>query len=170
MYELRRLSKADGSWQNFHAGWEAQCIEAGEEICDFAASSLPVLEGIATENTAQTWVVGLFYGARCLAIAMANRANIAGPPGWTLRVRHVIVCPLLDFGALSDNLYAETLIEMTLGIVQLSESTLPAKRVKFHLRSPGDYSYFAAFTRLLDRMGVFASCTMHGAWMIIEKP
>lgn len=169
VYELKRLAKEDGSWDVFYAGWAAQCVEVNDDIADFATSSLPVLEDIAAENDANTYVVGLFENARCLAVAMVNRANIPGPPGWTLRVRHVVACPLLDFGALSETLYAEMLVELTLGIVQLSDTSLPTERVKFHLRSPGDYAYFASFGRLLDKMGVFASCTMHGAWLHIEK-
>lgn len=164
-----QLLQKDGSWDAFRADWEAQCREVGEDASEYAVTSIEILHGLAVTESRDSWAVGLFEDQRCLAVAMANCANIPGPPGKTLRVRHVIVCPLLDYGVLSESAYADALIELTLGIIQLSESSLRSQRIKFHLRSPGDMDYFRAFGRSLDKTGVFASCVMRGAWLYVDK-
>ncbi|MDO6415931.1 hypothetical protein Q4F19_16190 [Sphingomonas sp. BIUV-7] len=164
-----RLLTADGSWQKVIDDWQRQCEEVGESIDEFAPESRALLHGFAESCEKDTWAAGLFEDSRCVAIAMLNRTMLPKTSGYTLRVRHVIVSPLLDYGALSKDAYADTLVSFTWAVVQISETTLPAEHVKFHLRSPGDMDYFRAFGNALDSKGVFARVSMHGAWLAITK-
>lgn len=167
--KFNRLIVGDGSWQKVIDDWTRQCEEVGESLSEYAPESMGVLHGFAETCDKNTWAAGLFDGQHWNAVSMLNRAMLPGTKGYTLRVRHVIVSPLLDFGAWSKDAYADTLVSFTWAVVQLSETTLPAAHVKFHLRSPGDMDYFRAFGNALDSKGVFAQVSMHGAWLAITK-
>jgi|GEM_PF-1096983 len=173
-YSVRRISRDDGTWGQLISNWDSQCKEVEEDFANYAVDSMPVLEEAAgtTEQASRirtTWAIGLYDDTRPLVAALANLAPIPGYKDPVLRIRQLTVCPLLDFGALSDDTYADTLIELTWGIYRLSQNELAAGHIHLHLRSPADVAYFQAFGKNLDGSNVFDSVTHKGAWLRIGK-
>jgi hypothetical protein len=177
-FSFSRISATDGTWQSFQNDWKSQCESVGEVYEDYAPDSLGVLEAIAGEqiNSVQGPLSQTI--AACLRDeddgthylgCMLNLAMVPGNAGMTLRVRHLLVSPLLDFGAADLKLYAEVLVHTLLGVVKASESDLSANNIRFHLRSPNDAEFFSAFGKALDGEKVFRSVDMRGSWLFIRK-
>jgi len=169
VFELRRIQKSDGSWDEFLGDWRAQCEGVGEDFCDYASEPLSVLETVIDSSDPTTWVVGVWNGEHFFGACLVNSALLPKTTGKTLRVRQVVVSPLLDYGEVDDTVYADTLIALVFGVVKLSESDLAAQHVKFHLRSPHDMMFFRAIGNALDKPGVFEAVEMKGAWLYITK-
>jgi len=176
-FDIKILSDQDGTWAAFKADWEAQCDEVGDAFDDYSPDVTRLMEGIAcgTEpslgGTNQS-AVGALWDAdtkRYYAACVLNRVMLPGTPGYTLRVRQLIVSPLLDYGVGEVQMYPDVVIGMTLGIVHLSSGVLPANSIHFHLRSPEDMAYFRAFGAALDNRKIFASVQSRGSWLYIEK-
>ncbi len=176
-FDIKLLSTEDGSWEAFKEDWQDQCDEVGEDIDDYSPQILKLIEGtvLGTDPTAggpnDTRVGALWDGDRkhFYAVCILNRTMIPRTPGYTLRVRHMIVSPLLDYGVGEIQMYPDVVIAITLGIVKLSETVLNANSIRFHLRSPEDVAYFRAFGSALGERKVFASVKAHGAWLYIER-
>lgn len=167
--ETIRLQAGDGTLEKFNADWAAQCDEVSEDCETFAQAAVSVIRDFAERNSEKEWAIAFMDGERHMAAACAIRTTQKGLPGWTLRVREVTVCPLLDYGNLGENTYVDTLIAILNGAIKLSESDLPADHIKLHLRSPADAVFFRAFGNTLDSKGVFAASEAHGAWLTISK-
>ncbi|MGQ3100490.1 MAG: hypothetical protein ACT6Q5_08595 [Sphingopyxis solisilvae] len=173
-YSLRRLLTADGTWQKFCGEWQSQCGEIEEDFDSYAVDAMPVLQNLAeTEkqpsNQRHSWAVALYDINRPLVAAMVNVAPIPGFKDPVMRIRQLTVCPLLDFGALSDETYADALIQTTWQLYKLSNDPLSSKHIHMHLRSPADNVFFSAFGKSLDGESVFDSVTHRGAWLRIDK-
>ncbi|WP_442679761.1 hypothetical protein ACSBM8_00720 [Sphingomonas sp. ASY06-1R] len=168
-FEMKRLVEADGTWADFRGDWAAQCDVVGENPEEYAAEPLKVIGEAAASTGNEHWAVGLSDGSHFLAVALLHWVMIPGFTGKVLRVRQIVVSPKLDYGLLPEDAYAETLIELTFGIINLSDTDLPANHIKFHMRSPGDMAYFRAFGRSLDKHGVFKAVETHGAWLTVTK-
>jgi hypothetical protein len=167
--ELRRLKIDDGSWDELTADWKKQCDEVGDDFASYASSSISVLKQAAGELSPTEWSVALQIKGRFMAAAWVNCTTQRGYVGKVLRIREVIVCPLLDYGTLSDDDYVDTLIGVLYGAVNLSETSLVAKHIKMHLRSPADRRFFRAVGNTLDSKGVFEATESHGAWLSFTK-
>lgn len=176
-FDLKVLSQEDGSWDAFKTDWAAQSAEVGEDFDEYAPSVISVLEDIVTGDLpsaggTNTTVVGALWdasSARYYAACMLNRVMLPKTPGYTLRVRHLVVSPLIDYGASEIEMYPDVVIGVTLGIVNLSASVLPANNIHLHLRSPEDMTFFRAFGVALGAEKIFASVQTKGAWLYIEK-
>lgn len=167
--EVVRLQVADGSLEKFESDWRDQCESLSEDYAGYAQASLSVIRDFAGRSGEKEWAIAIVQDGRHMAAACAIRATQKPLPGWTLRVREVSVCPLLDYGVLVENTYVDTLIGILNGAIKLSESELKAEHIKLHLRSPADAVFFRAFGNTLDTKGVFASTEAHGAWLTISK-
>lgn len=106
---------------------------------------------------------------RFYAVCVLNRTMLPKTPGYTIRVRHLIVSPLLDYGVGDIQMYPDVVIAITLGIVSLSSTVMRANNIHFHMRSPEDVSYFRAFGAALEARKVFAAVKFRGTWLHIEK-
>jgi hypothetical protein len=168
-YKLQRLSDKDSSWSKFCADWENQCQEIGENFNNYAPATMPLIRALAEKHEKGHWACSLHDGTRFLAACVAHLAHIPDYDGPVLRMRLLVPCPLLDYGALSDEAYADTLIGFAWGAIKLSDDHLKAKHVKFHMRSPSDMPYFRAFGKNLRDESVFLSTEMKGAWLYITK-
>jgi hypothetical protein len=168
-FELRRILKSDNTWNEFCEDWRSQCEGLGEDFSEYASEPLSVLETIIDSDDPTTWVVGVWDGKHFFGACLVNCALLPKTIGKTLRVRQVVVSPLLDYGEVDDTVYADTLIALASGVVKLSESDLAAQHIKFHLRSPHDMMFFRAFGNALDKPGVFEAVEMRGAWLYITK-
>ena len=177
MHETVILSATDHSWATFEQDWRDQSVKAGEPFEDDESSSFAILRDIVSGalpsvRPARHSGVVAFKSAedgRFHAACMFNHAHLPGDDGPTLRVRHLIVSPLLDYGKLGTDFYAGVLIDAVLGIVQLSETPFVANVIKFHVRSPEDVVFFRAFGSALNGQKVFASVRSAGAWLYITK-
>lgn len=175
-FVIRILSTKDGTWQAFQADWVAQSDQVGEPFEEYSPENLSIIKRIAeglVEQTKQnrTMAVAIMdeVDGRHYAVCMANRAGIPGTTGFTLRVRHLIASPILDFGEVPTEVYANVLIAAVGGIIQLSESDLRSEHIRFHLRSPEDMAFFRIMGNALGQSGVFASVQARGAWLMITK-
>lgn len=168
--EVIRLQNDDGTFASFEDDWVAQCEQVGDEFSCYATSSVTVMRDFAARNSDKEWAIAFRDDTgRFMAAACAIRTMQKPLAGWTLRVREVTVCPLLDYGILDENAYVDTLIGILNGAIKLSESTLRADHIKLHLRSPADAVFFRAFGNTLDSKGVFAATEAHGAWLTLSK-
>lgn len=173
-YSLRRLLVSNGTWGKLESDWEQQCSEVNDYQDGYAVDSLPVLKQIAEKEEPEsrqriTWAVALYDTSRALAVAMVNLAPIPNYDKPVLRIRQVTVCPLLDFGALSEDTYADTLVQIMWQLYKISEDSLKSGHIHMHLRSPTDVAFFRAFGKNLDGSSVFDSVTHQGAWLRIAK-
>lgn len=176
-FDIKLLDHTDGSWQAFRDDWKAQCEEAAEPFDDYAPEALALLERIVSEHSATDTAisqsqVGALWDSdtkHFYAACVLNRALIPAHPGYTLRVRHIIVSPLIDYGVSDIRMYPDVVIGMTLGIVHVSSTVLQANNIHFHLRSPEDVDFFRAFGAALHEAKVFASVQPRGSWLYIEK-
>ena len=176
-FDLKILSHEDGSWDAFCDDWKAQCEKVEETFEDYAPEALGVITGIMSNTVAlldgagKTVVAALWdaetkhYYSACVL----HRALLPGAPGYTLRVRQLVVCPLLDFGLSDIEMYPDVIIGVVLGVVHASSTSLVANSIRFHLRSPGDRSFFRAFGTSLNDTKAFASVQTHASWLYIEK-
>ncbi|MCF3974008.1 hypothetical protein [Paracoccus salsus] len=166
--ELRELSAADGSWDAVEQSWSRECREHGEDLDEYAIGSLPVVKDLADTPHQRTRALGLFdTGGRCHAICQANVAVIPGYKEPVLRVRHLLLSPAYDFGDLDGGAYAMALTSVFAGVVKAAFTTLPAKHVHFHLRSPADVSFFGAVAKTLASLPTFETVQMRGAWLYL---
>ena len=176
-FDIHILSVLDGSWQSFRNDWERQCSDVGDSFSDYAPDSLAIVEDIASGSAAavggvsETRIGALWdtESSKYYACFMLNRAMVPGVTGFTLRVRHVVVSPLLDYGLAEISLYPDVIIGILAGVVHLSSTSLSANSIRFHLRSPEDQAFFRALGTSLGGTDVFASVQTHGAWLYIVK-
>ncbi len=169
--EIVRLLTSDDSWDKFEKEWANQCEEVGDAFDSYGAGPVSVTRQLAQNGSQTEWAIALFDAKnnRSVACACAILATQKGYTGKVLRIREVIVCPLLDYGSLPETEYVDTLIGLLNGAVKLSESSLKAKHIKLHLRSPSDAIFFRAVGKSLDSQGVFAATESHGAWLSFTK-
>lgn len=176
-FEMHLLSPTDGTWDAFRADWEAQCIEVGDIFEEYAPDSLKVVAEIVAgtlisvggDNVTK---VGALFDAeseRYYGCCMLNRTRLPNTVGHTVRIRHLLVSPLLDYGVAPVELYPDVLIGVLSGVVHLSSTEMVAEHIRFHLRSPEDQAFFKAFGTDLAGSGFFASVQTHGAWLYISK-
>lgn len=169
--EIRRLRSADNSWGLFYDDWSVQCKEVGEDFESYGAAPISMIREFAEKESDSEWAIGLFDKNRkqYFASACAILATQKGYTGKVLRIREVVVCPLLDYGKLPENEYIDALTDLLNGAVKLSESDLVARHIKVHLRSPEDAKFFRTLGRRLDSKDVFAATEVHGAWLSVTK-
>ena len=168
---LTRLSAHDGSWFELNGQWEQACYTYNEDIGDYATASLPVLDELATATPKKN--AGVFAatsGDTYLAALQANRAYLPGYDGPVLRVRHIVTAPKYDFDAsVTVKEYEDLLVEVFLGVLDLSIAELEAPHVKFHLKSPAEREFGERFTNAAKKFEVFTKCEMQGSWIYLTK-
>jgi hypothetical protein len=176
-FQIHTLSATDGSWDRFREDWQAQCDEVGDNFDDYAPDSLKVVAEIVAGTLLsvgggnETRIGALWDedSNRYYACCMLNLARLPNTEGRTLRIRHLLVSPLLDYGVAPVALYPDVLIGVLTGVLHLSETDMQAEHIRFHLRSPEDQAFFKAFGTDLAGSGVFASVQTFGAWLYITK-
>ncbi len=176
-FDVHLLATSDGTWDKFRSDWSAQCAAVGESFDEYASDSLGILGEIVTGTLSNLGGVndtrvGALWDEESdhyYAVWMLNHTMVPGTPGYTLRVRHVLVSPLLDYGVAEVALYPDVIVGILSGVVHLSSTVLGANNIRFHLRSPEDQAFFKTLGTDLGGSGVFASVQTHGAWLYITK-
>ena len=160
------LSESDGSWSALMQDWTVQCGDFGESVENYASASIPVLQQLvnAPENNAGVYGLVCDGGVHHAAVQL-NRAMLPGTSGWTLRARHLILCPNYDFGSFSDDEYAAAVGSTVMQTIVIAREKLPSEHVKFHLRSPADRHFFSILSSELSGIDYFSNVRMAGAWL-----
>jgi hypothetical protein len=174
---LVQLLSSNGTYDRMKTGWREQCEAAGEEFQYFAQGTFLVLDPLAANPERRAGIFGVQKGDDLPEIiCQANCTPLPGHPEPVLRIRMVTMCPALDFGTTPDDptgRYIENLVDLFFGIVQLSQAhtnaEMQAREIKFHLRSPQDYTFFRAVRTELAKISSFESVEMKGAWLYITR-
>lgn len=169
---LVQLLGSNGTYDRMKTGWREQCLAAGELFEDYAQGTFLVLDQLAANPERRAGIYGVQRGDDLPEIiCQANCTPLPGHPEPVLRIRMVTMSPALDFGTASDttNRYIENLVDLFFGIIELSQGDMEAKEIKFHLRSPEDFSFFRAVRGQLAKISRFESVEMHGAWLYVTR-
>jgi hypothetical protein len=168
---LVQLSEVDGTWSRLKAGWAEQCVAAGEDFALYAQGTFIVLNELAAKPERKAGIFAVQRGDEIAdVICQTNCTPLPGHPEPVLRVRMVTVCPDMDFGTVGPDRYIDTLADLFVGIVELSQTgNMQANEFKLHLRSPEDYHFFRGITRSLAKITQFSNVQMHGAWLHVTK-
>lgn len=167
--EIKKLLKSDGSWDQFETDWQQQCNHISADYDDYAQYSLSPIRDFAIHENKNEWAYAVQIDHNFTAAFMIILASQKGLAGKTLRVRHMIACPLLDCGALNREIYVQTLAGLLLGAVKLSETINNVKNIKMHGRSPLDLEYLKILGLALDSNDAFKSSELQGSWLTLTK-
>ena len=165
-FTFKCLSESDGSWSAFIADWERQCDAFNEEIDQFAAASIPVLQELANAPEQNAQVYSLVDEDNSHhSVVQLNRSMLPKTYGWTLRARHLILSPKYDFGEYSIDDYADAIGSTLFETVRVARDVLPSDHIKFHLRSPADRPFFTILSSTLSGVSLFSDVSIVGAWL-----
>jgi hypothetical protein len=168
---LKPLSGSDGSWQQLKDDWQRQCAEAEEDFESYISGTFSVLEGLAVNPEARAGVYAYVRDGVHEALCQVNCTPLPGYDGPVLRTRFMTLSPRFDFEDLSVDEYARVLVNLFLGVIDLSAIDGPfrARHIKFHLPSPADRHFFASFGTELHAVPIFESVRMQGGWLYVTK-
>ena len=167
--QLRELTNTPESWGVLKDDWQRQCEPHGETIDDYAIGAMSTIEDLVLTPAARAKPLGLYDTmGNCHAVCFANIANIPGYREPVLRIRHIVLSPNYDFGALDSSAYEAAITTMFAGVVSRAFGDMRAKHIKFHLRSPADVSFFSAVAKTLASVPVFQTVQMKGAWLYLD--
>jgi hypothetical protein len=163
------LRTSDGSWQRFRASWAEECERYGAVIEDYAPATLAELQRLADIGHPRAEVYALENNFRFECVCQANCTPLPGFDGPVLRFRFITYAPEFDFGDYQIEAYVGMVVRSFAAGLRLSETDMPARHIKFHLRSPAERQFFASLGTQLSAMNVFAEVSTHGAWLQITK-
>lgn len=157
-------------WESLLESWETECSEYEENLSDYATASLPVLDDLATGTPLRNaGVYVLSNGENHLAACQANAAFLPGYEGRVLRVRHITFAPKFDYDdTIPLDEYTETLVKVFVESINLALDEMPAKHVKFHLRSPTEREYAQEFSDALQDNSSFTKVALKGSWVYLS--
>lgn len=169
---LERVTLHDRSWEVLCRQWERICEDFGETFDEYAPSSFPVLDTLAKgSQMAKSGVFAVKDGDDYTAACQVNVTLLPAYEGYVLRVRNICFSPAFDFSNEIDiNDYSRALVRVFAGVVMLSETAMPSRHIKFHLRSPAELQFGGMFTDVLSEHSAFEKVEMCGAWIYLSKP
>lgn len=169
--ELIRVSRENGLWQNLLKGWNDECEAFGENLDDYATSSMAVIRPLAEET--QTPNAGIYALAADDSFMGLCQLNVAFIPGYTdkvLRVRHIVHSPRFDFDdSVSIDDYTKFLSGLLVGVFHISNNDMRAPNIKFHFKSPAERFFFDKIKGAVKDSGIAEMVEMRGAWLYIRK-
>jgi hypothetical protein len=169
-WKMQKVTRNDNSWQDLLANWKVQCESYGEPFDEYAASTRPILDELAGDLTTKTaGVYALHDGKNYAAVCQLNVARLPHTEGITLRVRHVLVCPRLDFEDVEAEQLGELMGQLLYNIHRVSLSELKSDHIRIHLRSPLEQSYFSVLAGYLSASGAVKRVESKGAWIYLTK-
>lgn len=168
-YTLERLSTKD--WEQLILEWEAECNTYGEDFEDYATLSLPVLSSLVySAPRRDAGVFGLSTEGRVDVICQANSCFLPGYNGKVLRIRHIVLSPRFEFAQnIEIDDYSEVLIGVFVGAIRIAHDEMPSDHVKFHLKSPAERAFGAAFVNALKGDAAFQEVELRGSWIYLSK-
>lgn len=171
MNEIVQLSKDDTSWEDFERDWRTQCDLYGESFDDYAIGSFLVLRELVDAPEMNAGVFSVRSDSAHRWVFQVNTTPLPGYDSPVMRVRHLTMCPDLDFGDHPVEHYIDALVHAFSGVLFLSDdhSTMGARHIKFHLRSPNDRHFFKILGASLNEAEEFESVRVAGSWLYITK-
>ncbi len=168
-FSIVRLRQNDGTWDAFRADWEAQCATYEEDFSTYAEGTFSVVKGLLDTEGEAAGLYAVKVDDVHVSMCQLNKASIPGYSSPVLRVRFMTLSPEYDFGDKSVEDYASILVATFATVLALSNKTMQAKHIKFHLRSPADRQFFAMLGKGLNETNVFHSVQVRGAWLYVTK-
>jgi hypothetical protein len=165
-----RLESETGTWGELIDDWKSQCDAFGEDFASYENEPIGVVKDLAEgprRNDAAAFA--LHDGDRYAAVCQVNCTCIPGFSSEVLRVRMLYLSPHYEFGEYGLEDYSELLIDIFYGVIGISNCEMPARYIKFHLRSPADRQFFATFGSALGEAGAFEEVGRVGSWLHITK-
>lgn len=170
MQKFVRLRSEDDTWQAFQADWKRQCEELSGDFDLYENGPFDVVRSLAEGNVdPDAAAYALHDGARYGAMCQVNTTYLPGYTDKVLRVRIMYLAPYYDLGEGSVEEYIGVVSALLWNVIGISNSTMPAPNIKFHLRSPADRQFFVTFGNNLDSAQVFKSVVVRGSWLYITK-
>jgi hypothetical protein len=151
--------------------WEFQCRKYGASLEDFAPATYPTLRGITSgalkaADMTQSAVWALHDGDSHKMVFATHLYNEPSKSHKTLKVRHILFCPDLDYGEHSDDVYENLQIEFIAAVIN-SGRTAQANEVKFHISGAGDRTFFSNYSKIMASTGIYRSVKLSGMWLDI---
>jgi len=170
---FKQLQQNDGTWDVFCDDWNRQCAAFDDDLESYGEGWLQVLRDLAADANAESRKAGIFalIDAQGFhwAVCQVNCAAIKGYDGPVIRVRHIILCPHIDYGEADITTYGSVLAGVFAEVYARSGRQWPAGHIKFHLRSPEDQKFFGLLSTALAGTDRFSSVSMKGAWLYVTK-
>lgn len=167
---LIRLEEKNGTWRDLYADWKSQCEQFNEDFSLYENEPFDVIRDLTKEPLNQKAAAfALHYDKEYAAIFQVNQTCLPGFEGEVLRVRMISLSPYYEFGPAKIEEYGELLIKIFLGIIEISDTIMRSKHIKFHLRSPADRQFFFYLGQGLNSKGIFTKVDTIGSWVYITK-
>ncbi|KAA0570497.1 hypothetical protein [Azospirillum sp. Sh1] len=167
---LIQVSCKDGSWQALLSDWQRQCEEFSEDFNSFLGASLSVVSDLAEgPGEKDAGVFALKTDDKYSALCQLNSTYLPGYQGKVLRARMIVFSPEFEFGAYPTERYADELVNLLDGVIQISNDVLPSDHIKFHLRSPSDRAFFSTLGTALGAQKALKKVDSRGMWLYITK-
>lgn len=168
-FSITKLLHSDGTWDAFRDDWESQCAAYDEDFATYAEGTFAVVKTLLDTEGEAAGLYAVKIDNRHVSMCQLNRASLPGYSSPVLRVRFMTLSPEYDYGDKSVEDYAAILVATFATVLALSNGTMEAKHIKFHLRSPADRQFFAMLGNGLTEANVFHSVQVRGAWLYVTK-
>jgi hypothetical protein len=169
-HQFIRLEAQSGTWAQFLEDWQQQCAEFREDFAPYEIEPIGVVRDLAEGPRRDDAAAFAFHdGEIFAAMCQVNVTQLPGYVGDVLRVRMLYLSPYYEFGEYSVEKYSELVADVFWKIFEMSRLHMPARHIKFHLRSPADRQFFVSLGNALDASGVFESVAVRGAWLYLTK-
>jgi hypothetical protein len=164
------VSDTDGSWQRLKEQWRAECTQFDEEFDAYASGTFSVLDPLAADGHPRCGIYALAGPDHSHpAFCQVNRTPLPGHPAPVVRVRMMTFSPKYDYGEFEIQEYAQILMGLFSGVIQLSDTIMESREIKFHLRSIADRQFFAALSAPLSSHRLFQAVEVKGMWLYVTK-
>jgi hypothetical protein len=163
------LSDEDGSWAALKSTWRKECLLHSEDFDTYAQGTFAVLDPLAAGGHLVAGIYGLEVNGSVGAFSHAICRPLPGFADPVLSVHLTTFAPRYDFGDFDLEEYADLIIGLFSGFVELSNDVLPAQVIRFHFRSLADKQFFAALRTSLTEVNLFQEVAVKGMWMYVTK-
>lgn len=167
---LTPISQDDRSWAKVKAEWKAAAEKTGEDFSTLSTGALVFLEPLSLLEGPKSGLYGYYEQDEVRAVCQIGRILVSRHTSPVVRVRFITISPLYDAGVLDVAAYAQLMVSLFSGVVWLARTTLDARIIQFHLRSPCDAQYFAAL-QVAAPLSPFSQFAIKGSWIecILKK-
>lgn len=140
---MRRLSTADGTFDQLIEQWEAECSEFDEQLAGYATPHIDHARRICSEDPPDNryGIYALEADGRFTCLMHANIARLPGTTGLTLRLLWVLLAPRFDFGEFDAQSFAQLAAGLLHGAIDNARQ-VGATAIKLQLTGVGDHTYF----------------------------
>jgi hypothetical protein len=161
---LTPIGQDDRSWAKVKTEWKAAADKAGEDFSTLTTGALVFLEPLSLLEGPKSGLYAYSEADEVRAVCQIGRILVSRYPSPVVRVRFITVSPLFDAGTLDVTAYAQLMVSLFSGVVWLARTSLGARIIQFHLRSPSDAQYFTAL-QIAAPLSPFSKFSIKGSWI-----